>query len=246
MLDVGAGTGTLSRYLGERAASVLALEGNMARAEVAAERCRDLDAVEVVCGSLEDLAAEERFDLITVVGVLEYSGAAIGGAAGAGRLLDSVRRHLRPGGAMVLAIENQLGPQVPDGRHGGPSGRALGGDRGLSGSARRAHVEPAGAVRRCSSSTGSSTSGGWRRSPTTSSRRSSSTRAIYQQPDRVSLVEQLVLRPVVFLDAVPARFGDAAAAHRVFVGAGIGLDVASSFLVVATPDEGAGDSLRPG
>ena len=238
VLDVGAGAGVLSRYLGERSASVLALEGNMARAEVAAERCRDLDAVEVVCGSMEDLAAEERFDLITVVGVLEYSGAEIGGAAGAGRLLDVRAPPPATGRGDGPRDREPAGPQVPHGRHGGPSRRALGGVEDYPG--------PPG-VR-------------------TWSRQALSTmlqqhgfvdqrwlapfpdyklpsvildESIYQQPDRVSLVEQLVLRPVVFLDAVPARFGDAAAAHRVFVGAGMGLDVASSFLVVATPDEGA-------
>ena len=238
VLDVGAGAGALSRYLGERSASVLALEGNMARAEVAAERCRDLDAVEVVCGSMEDLAAEERFDLITVVGVLEYSGAEIGGAAGAGRLLESVRRHLRPGGAMVLAIENQLGlkylmggmedhrgePWVGVEDYPGPPGVRTWSRQALS-----TMLQQHGFVDQR-----------WL-APFPDYKLPSVIldESIYQQPDRVSLVEQLVLRPVVFLDAVPARFGDAAAAHRVFVGADMGLDVASSFLVVATPDEGA-------
>ena len=55
MLDVGAGTGAIARYLGEAGCSVVALEGNMARAKVAAERCRDLPDVEVVCGTIDDL-----------------------------------------------------------------------------------------------------------------------------------------------------------------------------------------------
>lgn len=245
VLDVGAGTGGLARYLGERGAEVLALEGNIARAEVTAERCRDLDGVEVVCGSIDDLDEADQFDLITVIGVLEYSEAEIGGAAGAPALLASVRRRLRPGGAMALAIENQLGlkyllggaedhlgePWVGLEDYPGPPGVRTWPRRQL---AAMLHEQGFEGQR-------------WMapfpdyKLPTVVLHE-----AAYLQPDAELLIDQLVLRPVAFLDSLPARVADARAAHRVLVRAGLGPDVSSSFLVVAGPDEDAVERFVPG
>src|SRR5690606_13740042 len=90
-------------------AEVVALEGNPARARAAAVRYADLANVEVVRGALDDLDADERFDLVLLVGVLEYAGSPIGGAGGAPAMLRRAVSHLRPGGALVVAIENQIG-----------------------------------------------------------------------------------------------------------------------------------------
>lgn len=109
VLEVGAGCGAVSRYLGETAALVDALEPMPARAAVARERTRDLPGVEVFCGEVDDLPEEAAYDLIVVVGVLEYVGA---GSALREPYLDflgALRRRLAPGGRLLLAIENKLG-----------------------------------------------------------------------------------------------------------------------------------------
>ena len=54
----------------------------------------------------------------------------------------------------------------------------------------------------------------------------------FDEPDVEELVDQLVLQPVAFLDHLPARLGDAGAAHGALVRAGLGRQVASSLLVV--------------
>lgn len=60
------------RALGEFGADV-ALEGSSLRAEIAATRCRDLGGVTVVCDSFDAFETVERFDVVTLIGVLEYA-----------------------------------------------------------------------------------------------------------------------------------------------------------------------------
>lgn len=106
VLEVGAGSGPLTRYLGERAGRVVALERDAERARSAAKRCAGLAGVEVRVGSLEALEAGERFDLIVLAAATEL----LGGTAGQGSgLLELVRSRLREQGALVVAIENQFG-----------------------------------------------------------------------------------------------------------------------------------------
>ncbi len=109
VLEVGAGCGAITRYLGEQCALVDALEPMPARARAARARTRDLGSVEVFVGLLEDLPQEPAYDLVVVIGVLEYAGAGSPEIAPYRRLLEQARDRLRPGGALVLAIENQLG-----------------------------------------------------------------------------------------------------------------------------------------
>ena len=109
VLEIGAGCGAITRHLGETGAQVDALEPVPARARVARARTRDLPDVEVFVGELDDVPLDEAYDVVVVVGVLEYVG---GGAQDDGPYLDFLRgiaARLVPGGSLVLAIENKLG-----------------------------------------------------------------------------------------------------------------------------------------
>lgn len=72
VLDVGAGTGALARYVGECGASVLALEGTLPRARSTAARCAGLPSVEVACGDVAALQDPEGFDVVLCIGVYEH------------------------------------------------------------------------------------------------------------------------------------------------------------------------------
>lgn len=112
VLDVGCGTGVLSRSLAERGAEVTGVEGSLARARVAAARTSGQPNAEVICGSLEEYTTEghqEEFDIVLLCGVLEYSVSMLGGEGGPARMLEQVRSLLKPDGALVIAIENQIG-----------------------------------------------------------------------------------------------------------------------------------------
>ena len=105
VLDVGAGTGVMSRYAAERGAEVVALEGDSMRAELASLRCEGLN-VDVRCGIVNDFDDSEGFDLILVIGVLEY---ATNHPAGSLGFLKKLSQLLNPDGSIVIAIENQMG-----------------------------------------------------------------------------------------------------------------------------------------
>lgn len=109
VLEVGAGCGALTRFLGESGARVLALEGSLRRAAIARARCRDLPDVTVVAEQFECFRAPRPFDVVTLIGVLEYAPAFTSGATPVLSMLRQVRALLKPDGALILAIENQLG-----------------------------------------------------------------------------------------------------------------------------------------
>lgn len=109
VLEIGAGCGALTRYLGECGARVLALEGTPRRAAIARSRTRDLDKVTVVADRLDQFVFPGRFDVITLVGVLEYAPMFTAGDDPVVRMLEQACEFLKPDGALIVAIENQLG-----------------------------------------------------------------------------------------------------------------------------------------
>jgi len=109
VLEIGAGCGAVTRYLGECGARVLALEGSVRRAAIARSRTRDLENVTVVADRFDGFSCDCRFDVVTLIGVLEYAPLFTAGNDPVVRMLDQVRGLLKPGGRLVLAIENQLG-----------------------------------------------------------------------------------------------------------------------------------------
>ncbi|MDD5298391.1 MAG: class I SAM-dependent methyltransferase [Rhodocyclaceae bacterium] len=109
VLELGCGCGAMTRYLGETGAAVVAVEGSLRRAEIAAERCRDLDNVSVWVDNLAEFETEHRFDIVTLIGVLEYSRCFIAGDDPVAACLKAALRHLKPEGRLILSIENQLG-----------------------------------------------------------------------------------------------------------------------------------------
>ena len=109
VLEIGAGCGAISRYLGEQGAVVDALEPVAVRAASAARRCADLPDVQVFVGELADVPAEPAYDVVVVIGVLEYVGGGGADPAPYAEFLGGIRDRLVDGGSLVLAIENELG-----------------------------------------------------------------------------------------------------------------------------------------
>lgn len=112
VLEIGAGCGAITRYLGEEGKSVVAIEGNKRRAESAAMRCRDLANVQVVATTMSEMGDRYKFNTIVVVGVLEYARQYDSFCAAddpCDAFLEQAKGLLNPGGKIVIAIENQLG-----------------------------------------------------------------------------------------------------------------------------------------
>lgn len=114
VLEIGAGCGALTRFLGELGCETLALEGSARRASIIGERCRDLPSVRVLNASFQDFRPQQRFRTILLIGVLEYARLYFGGDEAEGgdpvdRMLARIRGMLAPDGVLIVAIENQLG-----------------------------------------------------------------------------------------------------------------------------------------
>lgn len=109
VLEIGAGCGAITRFLGEAGANVLAVEGSLRRAKIARSRTRDLDNVTVLAEKFADFDTEHKFDVITLIGVLEYANLFTTSDTPAKTMLEDVYSYLKPNGKLIIAIENQLG-----------------------------------------------------------------------------------------------------------------------------------------
>lgn len=233
VLEIGAGCGALSRYLGETGVQLTALEGSSIRAEACAERCAGLTNVEVVCGSLEELRDPRGFDMVLAIGVLEYAASTAGGASTPEKFLDLASALLRPDGALIVAIENQLGLKYllghPEDHHGKPwiglidypgppsvrtfSRQALGRLLAQSGLSRQHWLFPF---------------------PDYKLPRVILSEDVYRSPRKVELVDQLVRWPMPLGSS--HLLIDERQVHQKFVDAEMGPEIANSFLVCATTE----------
>ena len=114
VLEVGAGCGAITRYLGDQGFRVDAVEGSATRAQMAALRCQGLEGVSLVRANINDLTLPAAtYDLVLFVGVLEYAGRFSGGDFSAEtavkKMLAQAVPSLTPGGVILVAIENRLG-----------------------------------------------------------------------------------------------------------------------------------------
>ncbi len=109
VLEVGAECGAITRYLGEMCDLVDAVEPVSARARVARTRTRDLPGVEVFVGDLFDVPGDNVYDIIVLVGVLEYVGSGSAELAPYQKFLHRAASLLTEGGSLLVAIENRIG-----------------------------------------------------------------------------------------------------------------------------------------
>jgi 2-polyprenyl-3-methyl-5-hydroxy-6-metoxy-1,4-benzoquinol methylase len=109
VLEIGAECGAITRYLGEMCDLVDAVEPVSARARVARARTRDLPGVEVFVGDLFDVPDDNVYDIIVLVGVLEYVGAGSADLAPYQKFLRRAASLLTEDGVLLVAIENRIG-----------------------------------------------------------------------------------------------------------------------------------------
>lgn len=109
ILEIGAGCGALTGLLSEKASRVTAVELSKLRAEIIANRHKECSNIDIIVGNFEDIQFEEKFDYITLIGVLEYSGKFINTSTPYESFLKQIHKLLKPGGKLIIAIENKFG-----------------------------------------------------------------------------------------------------------------------------------------
>lgn len=114
LLEIGAGCGALTGLFTQRVQQVYANELNPIRAETIAKRYADCENLEVYAMNLSNFKLKEKVDYITVIGVLEYSGAFMPYSNNQFyepylNFLLSLKQLLKPTGKILLSIENPIG-----------------------------------------------------------------------------------------------------------------------------------------
>ncbi len=109
VLELGSGCGAISRYLAEAGCDLTCVEGSHRRASITAARCRGLPNVRVFNDNFQQFETAERFDVVTLIGVLEYSRVFIEGEDPIAAALALAHGFLKPDGVLLVAIENKLG-----------------------------------------------------------------------------------------------------------------------------------------
>jgi len=243
ILDVGCGTGPITRALGESGAEVLGVEGSLDRARAAAIRCEDLPRVEILCGDIDRLEGFGRFDLICCIGVLEYSASRQGGERGPAALLEKLYSLLRPGGTLLLAIENKLGLKYLLGYREDHIGLPWVGLEGYPvgfGARTWSRKELAALLR----DAGFRTQRWFFPFPDYKTPSLILGEEIYGISEGDEVVDQLVRLPVEDFAYPRTMITDDRAVHRSFLKAGLGPEVANSFLVLASGTESDLDEIN--
>ena len=111
VFEVGAGCGAISGVLCRNAKRVVANDLSKRRSTINAYKNQDASNLEIMVGNFNVVAEkmEERFDYVTLIGVLEYAKSYIGKDNPYPEYLEKINRLLKPGGKILIAIENRLG-----------------------------------------------------------------------------------------------------------------------------------------
>lgn len=111
VLEVGPGCGAITGILSDKAQRVTCIELSKKRSMINATRNQERENIEILLGNFSEVEKnlEEKFDWITLIGVFEYGQGYIDSDTPYTDFLQRIRRHLKPGGRVVIAIENRLG-----------------------------------------------------------------------------------------------------------------------------------------
>ncbi len=111
VLEIGSGCGAITGTLAEQAGQVQCIELSKKRSMINAYRHREKTNINILLGNFEEIEPNivEKYDWITLIGVFEYSEKYIGTSEPYKEMLLRTKRHLKPNGKIVIAIENRLG-----------------------------------------------------------------------------------------------------------------------------------------
>ena len=117
VLEIGAGMGAVTGALARKARKVDCIELSKRRSMVNAYRHKNCDNIEIIVGNFQKINIEKKYDVITLVGVLEYGYHYINSDTPYEDFIKKVSQCLKPNGKLYVAIENKLGMKYLAGYH---------------------------------------------------------------------------------------------------------------------------------
>lgn len=111
VLEVGSGCGAITGALARKAGSVDCVDLSKKRSLINAYRHSECENVTIHVGNFKDIepSLPENYDFICLIGVFEYGQSYIGGETPFADFLDILKKHLKPEGRIIIAIENKYG-----------------------------------------------------------------------------------------------------------------------------------------
>lgn len=111
VLEIGAGCGAITGLLASSCRSVTCSEISLKRSQINAWRHADCRNITIRVGNFADLPGKDRYDVVTLIGVLEYAASYYPAESGSPylALLEAARRRLKRDGVALVAIENRFG-----------------------------------------------------------------------------------------------------------------------------------------
>lgn len=111
VLEIGSGCGAVTPFIARHAKKVTCVELSKKRSLINAYRNKESDNINIKVGNFEDVEKHltEKYDMITLIGVLEYAQSYISGSTPYESFLCMLKKHLTQNGKIIIAIENRLG-----------------------------------------------------------------------------------------------------------------------------------------
>ncbi len=109
ILEIGGGCGAITEALCKNVETVKVVELSKKRSMINFERHKYYDNLEIIVGNLNDIKFDEKFDYITLNGVLEYAGSFTNTSEPYRDFLLTIKQYLKPSGKLIIAIENRYG-----------------------------------------------------------------------------------------------------------------------------------------
>lgn len=109
VLEIGAGMGAVTGAIARRCHKVECIELSKRRSLANAYRNREYDNIEICVANFQDVPLEKKYDVVTLIGVLEYAQHYINSDTPYEDFIEKIASILNDGGRLYIAIENKLG-----------------------------------------------------------------------------------------------------------------------------------------
>ncbi len=111
LLEIGSGCGAITGALAKKAGSVDCVDLSRKRSLINAYRHENCEGITINVGNFQDIEPDldTDYDCALLIGVFEYAQSYIGGKTPFEDFLKIIRKHVRPEGTIVIAIENRYG-----------------------------------------------------------------------------------------------------------------------------------------
>ncbi len=111
VLEIGSGCGAITGAIAERANRVDCVELSRRRSLINANRNKKHNNITIKVGNFEEIEPflDHDYDVITLIGVWEYSALYLQAEDPFRKFLQLLKKHMKPEGKVIIAIENKFG-----------------------------------------------------------------------------------------------------------------------------------------